>query len=320
MVQVVYKEEEAVPKFGANQTCADVADTAANLNGEPDENSAPEKAPAPPNAEPVQTEGEASEPIAALPFHPIAETFPLLEGTEFDALVADIKTELREPITTYEGKVLDGRNRLRACIQAGVTPRFEEYEGDDPVGFVTSKNLHRRHLTNGQRAMIGAELAGLRQGRPATKSGQLTGLRQQEAANLLKTSTRAIRRADDIRKHGVPELQDAVARGMIKVSAASVIATVKPERQRKILSLDRFGRMKAVKKIRIHAAAVKQRKANAAVANSSVPRAETPANLIAFRATEEMTQKLSEHVARIGHDVDPADLIVAPGSKSTNAR
>jgi ParB-like chromosome segregation protein Spo0J len=50
------------------------------------------------------------------PIHPLAETFPLMEGTEFDALVTDIKDNgLINPIPVFEDMVLDGRNRLRAC-------------------------------------------------------------------------------------------------------------------------------------------------------------------------------------------------------------
>ena len=84
------------------------------------------------------------------------------------ALAEDIKAKgLTEPITLYEGKVLDGRNRYRACDLAEVELRqdhFTQYEGDDALGFVVSKNLRRRHLNESQRAAIAAEIANMPEG------------------------------------------------------------------------------------------------------------------------------------------------------------
>src|SRR5580698_9900828 len=78
--------------------------------------------------------------------HPSAELFPLLEGEEFDELVRDIETHgLNEPIWLHpDGRVLDGRNRLRACIKAGVKPEFRTWTGAGtatPEEFVLSENL-----------------------------------------------------------------------------------------------------------------------------------------------------------------------------------
>jgi|SRR5579884_743996 len=94
-------------------------------------------------------------------FHPAADLFPLMRGHEFDALVDDIKRNgLREPIWRHEGKIIDGRNRYRACIEAGVDPVYREWDGDGTVlSFVVSQNLHRRHLDASQRAMIAAKIA-----------------------------------------------------------------------------------------------------------------------------------------------------------------
>jgi|SRR6516164_3945695 hypothetical protein len=85
-------------------------------------------------------------------FHPLADIFPLMEGQEFDELVADIgKNGLQENIVIYEDKILDGRNRYRACKGAGVSYFSSAYVGDDPLGFIISRNLHRRHLTEEKR-------------------------------------------------------------------------------------------------------------------------------------------------------------------------
>lgn len=88
-------------------------------------------------------------------FHEIANIFPLLDGAELDALVADIKENgLLEPIVTHDGKIVDGRNRYRACELAGVEPRFKEWKqnGVSLISWVIAKNLHRRHLTSSQLA------------------------------------------------------------------------------------------------------------------------------------------------------------------------
>ena len=92
-------------------------------------------------------------------FHPVADLFPLLTGEPLQELAADIKkNELREPILLDpEGRIIDGRNRYRACNLAGVEPRFVQWEGQGTLPEVAlSLNLHRRHLDESQRAMVAA--------------------------------------------------------------------------------------------------------------------------------------------------------------------
>lgn len=87
--------------------------------------------------------------------HPLCTLFPRLSGAEYDALINDIKVNgLRSPIVLHDGMILDGGNRYRACIDAGIDPEFVPFEGGNLVAFVLSVNLHRRHMTPGQQAAI----------------------------------------------------------------------------------------------------------------------------------------------------------------------
>ena len=65
---------------------------------------------------------------------------------------------LRQPIVKYQGKVLDGRHRVLACQKAGRALRFETYRGSDPLGYVISANLQRRHLKALQKAVLAYDL------------------------------------------------------------------------------------------------------------------------------------------------------------------
>jgi len=104
--------------------------------------------------------------MSNIPFHPLSNMFPLMQGEEFDALVEDIrKNGQREPIVLYQGKVLDGRNRHNACLAAEVGLKISKHEDDcpyigDPAAYVISKNIRRRHLTAEQkRKLIGKVIA-----------------------------------------------------------------------------------------------------------------------------------------------------------------
>jgi hypothetical protein len=112
-----------------------------------------------------------------LEFHPLANAFPLMEGADFKEFVADIKAKgLREPITMFESKILEGRNRHRACMKLKIEPRFEQFEGDEAAAaaFVISRNIHRRHLTPKQRREAIAKLLKLHPDKSNREIGRLT--------------------------------------------------------------------------------------------------------------------------------------------------
>lgn len=162
-----------------------------------------------------------------LEFHPLANLFPLMTDRETNDLGDDMLAHgQREPIWKYEGMILDGRNRYNACLPKGIEPRFEEYRGDDPVAFVVSLNLHRRHLDDAQRAMIAAKLATMKRGdNQHSPNGETS---QAKAARLLNVSKRRVERTREVIDKGVPDLVDAVENGEVTVSAASEFAKRNP--------------------------------------------------------------------------------------------
>ncbi len=93
--------------------------------------------------------------------HPIAlELMPGgMDDEEFSVFCEDVQNRgLVYPITLYEGKVLDGWHRYRACQKTGTAMKIIEYKGDDPAGYIASCNIHRRRLSSLQRALFGARV------------------------------------------------------------------------------------------------------------------------------------------------------------------
>ena len=169
--------------------------------------------------------------LQGLEIHEAAFLFPPMQDQEFAELKDDIsKNGLQMPILTFEGKVVDGRHRLRACAELGVVPRFEEMEAanDSIVQAVISINLHRRHLTEGQRALIAARLATASVGTNQHTAGAVS---QQKVATELGISVDSVLRGKKVLKNGIPELVEAVSSGRINISAAAKLAELAKEDQ-----------------------------------------------------------------------------------------
>ena len=187
--------------------------------------------------------------------HPFANIFPLLDGEPFEQLVEDIEEQgLREPILLYDGKILDGRNRYFACAQLGVEPRFEDSSAScDEEAFreSISRNLHRRHLTASQRAMIGAEILPMFE--ELAKKRQLATLKQhstdkanwpersrqarEDAAEAVGASARNVQRAKKVKSWGVEQLVEAVQAGSMSVSTAADVARLDADQQIEVIDL-----------------------------------------------------------------------------------
>ena len=188
-----------------------------------------------------------------LEFHPVANIFPLMEGEEFDALVADIKWQgLLEPIVLHpDGSILDGRNRYRACMAAGIHPETDRWRGTgSPVDYVISLNLHRRHLNESQRAMVVTRVATMEKGRPELNA-QICAPSQQDAADMMNVSRRLVQSARKVVDNGVQSLIKLVDAGNMPVSAAVKVAGYSGEDQEIVVNKVLAG-AKPVQVIRDH--------------------------------------------------------------------
>lgn len=189
--------------------------------------------------------------------HPVAELFPEMSRSQFDCLVDDIRANgLREPILVHqEGSVIDGRNRYRACVVLGIEPSFRTWDGvGSLVSLVMSLNLHRRHLDESQRAMVGArslplfeeearlrQMSSLKQNMPigagstVRANWQERGKASEKAAVAVGVSPRSVERAAVIVERGAPDLIAAVDQGEVSVSAASKLTDLPQEDQADIV-------------------------------------------------------------------------------------
>lgn len=152
-------------------------------------------------------------------FHEIAELFPMMQPDELEDLVDDIEQNgLIEPIVLYEDKILDGRNRYLACGETGINPHYDYYKGDDPQGFVISKNLHRRHLSETQRAVVANKMANMPNHRPDSKSANWqTSIA--DAADQLNVGSRTVSRVKQVERQA-PELMPKLESGEMTVNQA----------------------------------------------------------------------------------------------------
>lgn len=168
--------------------------------------------------------------------HPAAELFPMMPQDQYAAFKEDIrKNGFEQNIVLYKGQILDGRNRYKAAVELNMLEDLPIAEMDDdtkidPYQYVVSRNLHRRHLSESQRAKIAAKLAKLKHGDVASQKhdGQIC-LSTKQAAEMLQVSPKSVQYAKVVEEHGSPELNEAVERGEVAVSKAAKIAKEVPK-------------------------------------------------------------------------------------------
>jgi hypothetical protein len=231
--------------------------------------------------------------------HPLCEILPDMSETDYIRLRDDIKARgMQSPIIEYEGAILDGRHRWRACVELGIKPRIEPYKGDDPAAYVYSVNVAHRHLTKTQLVIAAAKLKGYyaeqakkRQqehggtapGRPSSTGGNIStseGKARDQAGKAFGVSGKAVDDGERILKSGIPDLITKVERGEISVNQGRQIAKLGKERQKEIVQLPTKKAITAAIKKSVHISAGRRAPTDKVVPQNTAPGTALVKNLL----------------------------------------
>lgn len=162
--------------------------------------------------------------LTDLPVHPVAEMYPLMPEDAYEEFKEDIRLHGQyDDIIISKGVLIDGRHRLRACLELGIEPRWSELpKAEDAPTWIASHNQHRRHMTTGQRAMTAEKYATYTAGQNQhTKEGvSIDTPSISDASKLMNVSKISINRARRVRKHASKRVIEAVESGKLTLNAA----------------------------------------------------------------------------------------------------
>ena len=167
--------------------------------------------------------------------HPLSAAFPAMAAEDFQGLKDSIENiGVQNPITIFEGMVVDGWNRYKAANELGMDCPSKELDAwIDPVAFVRAQNKDRRHLPLSAWALIEVSL---REWKPSHRpdKGELSSPLQasnQEMADAVGVTKRTIQQAKAVQSNATPEVIAAVKSGEIGLPKAAAIAKLPKEEQ-----------------------------------------------------------------------------------------
>lgn len=191
------------------------------------------------------------------PIHPLAMDLPPLVPERYARLLASITANgLWDPIVVWQGQIIDGVHRLKACLEAGIEPRYEFLDDDaNPYEYIADENFDNRDMAQNQRAQAGYLMCqNSTPGRPRTpdeNSAHLRSLSQAEAAKLVGVSPRLISHASRVLSEestATPALRRAVRGWRIRCSDASRVVDRPPAVQDRAVALVNSGKVKTIKR------------------------------------------------------------------------
>jgi FtsZ-binding cell division protein ZapB len=170
--------------------------------------------------------------------HPLSAVFPAMDAADFDSLTDSIENiGVQNPITLYDGMVIDGWHRYRAASDLGMDCPMVELGDVDPRDFVMAQNKARRHITQAQLAMATTAVYAWR----SVGQNQHTEKRvatecppsktNAELAAIAGVGVATIKQSKAVQATASPEVVEAVKSGEIGLPKAAAIAKLPQSEQ-----------------------------------------------------------------------------------------
>ena len=165
--------------------------------------------------------------------HPLSSAFPSMNADDFLALKDSIENiGVQNPITLFEGMVIDGWHRYSAATELDMECPTVELGDVDPRDFVLAQNKARRHVTQAQLAMATTAVYDWKpRGDQRSAPGADRAKSTKELAEVAGVGVRSIEQAKAVQTKAAPEVVDAVKRGDIGLKKAVAIAQLPKDEQ-----------------------------------------------------------------------------------------
>lgn len=168
--------------------------------------------------------------------HPLSAAFPDMSAEDFQSLKDSIMNiGVQNPITVFEGMVIDGWHRYSAATELGMDCPLVELADVDPRDFVLAQNKARRHVTQAQLALATTAVyawkplgANQHETRVDTECPPKSNAELSEIAGV---HVNTIKQAKAVLTKAAPEVIEAVKRDEIGLPKAAAIAKLPKEEQ-----------------------------------------------------------------------------------------
>lgn len=170
--------------------------------------------------------------------HALSSAFPDMSDEEYQDLKDSIENiGLQNPVVLFQGQVIDGWHRYKACDETGSECRFVELDANTPPDdYVIAQNSSRRSMTASQKALAFSEIYAWKRHGGAdrfspTRTECALDMTAAQIADKAGVSTRSVQQAKQVIANAAPEVVQAVKEGKTGLPKAAEIAKMPKAQQ-----------------------------------------------------------------------------------------